>query len=74
MKEKITVLIADDNKDFSRTLATYLSNEEDMEIIGIAKDGLEAVEIIKKEDVAKIQNIVSRELGTEIKHIHITEK
>ena len=37
MKEKITVLIADDNEEFSKTLATYLTNEEDMEIIGIAK-------------------------------------
>ena len=48
MKEKITVLIADDNQEFSRTLATYLTNQEDMEIIGIAKDGLEAVELIKE--------------------------
>ena len=47
MKEKITVLIADDNQEFSKTLATYLGNEEDMEVIGIAKDGIEAVEKIK---------------------------
>ena len=47
MKEKITVLIADDNQDFSRTLATYLEGQEDMEVIGRARDGLEAVEIIK---------------------------
>ena len=54
MKEKITVLIADDNQEFSRTLATYLGNQEDMEIIGIAKDGLEAVDLIKEKlpDVA----------------------
>ena len=47
MKEKITVLIADDNQEFSRTLATYLRNQEDMEVVGIAKDGLEAVDLIK---------------------------
>ena len=35
MKEKITVLIADDNQEFSRTLATYLGNQEDMEIISL---------------------------------------
>ena len=46
MKEKITVLIADDNQEFCRTLATYLGNQEDMEIVGMAKDGLEAVEKI----------------------------
>ena len=47
MREKITVLIADDNQEFSRTLATYLRNQEDMEVVGIAKDGLEAVDLIK---------------------------
>ena len=60
MKEKITVLIADDNQEFSRTLATYLKNEEDMEIIGIAKDGLEAMELIKEKtpDVAILDVIM----------------
>ena len=47
MKEKITVLIADDNQDFSKTLATYLGNEDDMEVVGIAKDGIEAIDLIK---------------------------
>ena len=50
MKEKITILIADDNEDFSRTLATYLTNQEDMEIIGMAKDGVEALDIIKEKE------------------------
>ncbi len=60
MKEKITVLIADDNQDFSRTLATYLGNQEDMEIIGVAKDGLEAMDIIKEKspDVAILDVIM----------------
>ena len=48
VKEKITVLIADDNQEFSKTLATYLGNENDMEVIGIARDGVEAVEQIKE--------------------------
>ena len=46
MKEKITILIADDNPDFSQTLAKYIEKQEDMEVIGIAKDGLEAVDMI----------------------------
>ena len=60
MKEKITVLIADDNQEFSRTLATYLGNQEDMEVIGIAKDGLEAVDLIKEKlpDVAILDVIM----------------
>ena len=46
MKEKIKVLIADDNTDFTLTLNNYLENEEDMEVIGMAKDGNEAYELI----------------------------
>ena len=46
MKEKITVLIADDNPDFAMTLVSYLEKEEDMEVIGIAKDGKEACDMI----------------------------
>ncbi len=46
MKEKITILIADDNPDFSQTLAKYIEKQEDMEVIGMAKDGLEAVDMI----------------------------
>ena len=47
MKEKITILIADDNIDFTRTLSAYLEKMEDIEVVGIAKDGNEAIEIIK---------------------------
>ena len=46
MREKITVLIADDNQEFSMTLATYLKNQDDMMIIGRAKDGNEALDMI----------------------------
>ena len=46
MKEKTTVLIADDNQEFSQTLANYIQEQEDMEVIGIAKDGEEAIDMI----------------------------
>lgn len=46
MKEKISILIADDNQDFSQTLASYLESQEDMEVIGMAKDGTEAVDMM----------------------------
>lgn len=49
MKEKIKILIADDNKDFCDILYEYLSKQEDLEIIGIAKDGIEAIEFLSKE-------------------------
>ena len=46
MKEKTTILISDDNQEFAQTLANYIHEQEDMEVIGIAKDGEEAVEMI----------------------------
>lgn len=60
MKEKISVLIADDNHDFSQTLSKYLENQDDMEVIGIAKDGNEAVDMIinTKPDVALLDVIM----------------
>jgi two-component system response regulator (stage 0 sporulation protein A) len=42
LKEKIKILIADDNIDFVSTVVTYLSSQEDIEIVGTAKDGVEA--------------------------------
>ena len=60
MKEKISVLIADDNTDFANTLAGFLEKSEDMEIVGMAKDGTEAVEMIKimKPDIALLDVIM----------------
>ena len=46
MNEKISVLIADDNQEFSHTLATYINSQKDMEVIAMAKDGEEAVDMI----------------------------
>ena len=46
MEEKISVLIADDNQEFSHTLSSYINSQDDMEIIGMAKDGNEAVEMV----------------------------
>lgn len=46
MKDKITVLIADDNQEFSQTLASYIDAQSDMEVIAKAKDGTEVIDII----------------------------
>ena len=46
MNEKITVLISDDNNEFATTLANYLEKDEDMQVVGMAKDGEEALSII----------------------------
>jgi len=44
--QKIKILIADDNRDFCSILSEYLSMQQDFEVVGIAKDGLEAVDMI----------------------------
>ena len=36
MKEKIKIVLADDNKDFCQVLKEYLSNEDDIEILGLS--------------------------------------
>lgn len=60
LNEKITVLIADDNPEFAMTLANYLKKENDMDIVGMAKDGEEAYELIKelKPDVVLLDIIM----------------
>ena len=60
MKEKIKVLIADDNIDFALTLNSYLEKEDEMEIIGMAKDGNEAYDMIleKNPDVVLLDVIM----------------
>lgn len=47
MKDKITVLIADDNTEFANTLSRYLEEEDDMSVIGIARDGDEAFKMVQ---------------------------
>jgi len=49
LKEKIKVLIADDNKDFVDILQEYLERQEDMFVIGKAYNGLETLELISSE-------------------------
>ena len=48
MKDKITILIADDNQDFANTLTSYIEEDNELEIIAVARDGKEAVEMISE--------------------------
>ena len=45
--QKIKILIADDNKDFCIILSEYLATQPDFEVVGIAKDGLEVIDLIE---------------------------
>ena len=45
---KINIIIADDNKEFCNVLYDYLSNQDDIVVSGIAKNGVEAIRLIKE--------------------------
>ncbi|MCC5909926.1 MAG: sporulation transcription factor Spo0A [Clostridiaceae bacterium] len=48
--EKINILIVDDNEDFCDILSEYLERQTDIEVIGIAQDGLRAVELVQEKE------------------------
>ncbi len=60
MSDKVKVIIADDNPDFANTLIGHLEKEEDIEIVGVARDGKEAVGLIveQKPDIALLDVIM----------------
>ncbi len=60
MQEKIKVVIADDNVEFAEIVKNFLNQKEDIEVIDIAKDGEEAVKILKEKepDVALLDVIM----------------
>lgn len=50
LESKIQILLADDNRDFSEILKEYLNKQPDMEVVGMAANGLEACELIKAKE------------------------
>jgi len=46
--KKISVLLVDDNQEFSYTVNEYISTLDDINVIGIACDGNEAIDMIEK--------------------------
>ena len=62
MSNKISIVIADDNLEFSKMLGDYLNLQEGMEVVGVAHDGVQAVELIKehKPDVAILDVIMPK--------------
>lgn len=60
LSRKIQVVIADDNREFGDILCEYLNSQNDIEVVGVARDGLEAVELInaKSPDIAILDIIM----------------
>lgn len=65
---KISILIADDNALAAKRLSDSLVQNEDFEIVNYAKDGLEAIESIKKDkpDVVLLDIIMPKLDGLEV--------
>ena len=49
--DAIKVLLADDNSDFCNLLEEYLNQQDDLEVVGTANNGVEAMKLIKEEGV-----------------------
>lgn len=45
--EKLNIAIADDNERMVRLLGDIVRSDEELQVIGTAKDGVEAYELIK---------------------------
>lgn len=60
VSRKIQVVVADDNKEFGDILCEYLSNQTDIDVVGVARDGVEAVDLIvsKAPDIAILDIIM----------------
>lgn len=50
MKKKITIVIADDNVEFATLLGNQLNKELDISVLGLARDGIEAVNLIEEQE------------------------
>ncbi|MBQ3037777.1 MAG: sporulation transcription factor Spo0A [Clostridia bacterium] len=68
MNGKISVLIADDNKLFSDSIASYLREQEEFEVVGCAYDGEEALGMIleTKPDIVLLDIIMPKRDGLSV--------
>ncbi|TCS92403.1 sporulation transcription factor Spo0A [Hazenella coriacea] len=47
--EKISVILADDNREFAELLKEHLLNQDDMEVIGVANHGGQVIEMLNQQ-------------------------
>ena len=62
MQEKIKVVIADDNLEFAEIVREFLNHKPDIEVLEIAKDGDEALEVLNRlePDVALLDIVMPK--------------
>lgn len=80
MTKKIQVVIADDNREFGDILSEYLNSQNDIEVVGVARDGLEAYDMIvnKMPDIAILDIIMPHLDGLgvleKVNSIHLSKR
>ena len=50
MSEKTTIVIVEDNPDLRRVMRDYLKSQEDLDVVGCAVDGAQALEMVRTLD------------------------
>jgi len=50
MSKKIKIIVADDNRNLCQMLQNYLQDQEDLIVVGVANNGLEAWELIQNQE------------------------
>lgn len=51
MNKNIKIIIADDNEEYIGVLKDYFSKDDCIQIVGVAKDGFETIELLKEKEV-----------------------
>jgi len=50
MSKEIKIIVADDNRNLCQMLQNYLQSQEDLNVVGVANNGLEAWELIQTQE------------------------
>ena len=50
MGKEIKLIIADDNRNICQMLQSHLQGQEDLNVVGVAYNGLEALELIQTQE------------------------
>ena len=68
MERTINVLIADSSEDYIKMLSEILEKEEDMYVVGAARDGEEAVEMVRllKPEVLILDILLRKQDGVSV--------
>ncbi len=48
MSSRVKVLLADDNKEFCELFSDYLAGHEDLELVGVAHNGMEVLDLVEE--------------------------